>query len=189
MVLSTKRFVLSIDLCYFVLVFFSPFSIVITSLGEERVILVLFVHLFDLRLFGFVCFLFLLESRKGCGLWLWHSLDFSLTFLAPSCFLTITLLSVALPRIGLRLDSTHCLQMKAYHWFMLSSILLTSVSAKARRWPKTYFHLHSFRTCSTSIASMLKGLVWSLPAQSKLLRPCRAGQFTWPHFSWTGLVL
>ena len=47
-------------LCYFVLVFFSPFSIAITSLGEEReLILVLFVRLFDLRLFGFVCFLFL----------------------------------------------------------------------------------------------------------------------------------
>ena len=27
-----------------------------------------FVRMFDLRLFGFVCFLFLLVSRKGCGL-------------------------------------------------------------------------------------------------------------------------
>ena len=36
MVHSTRRFVLSIALCYFVLVFFNPFSIVITSLGEER---------------------------------------------------------------------------------------------------------------------------------------------------------
>ena len=44
--------------------------------------LVLFVGLFNLRLFGFVCFLFLLVSGKGCGLWLWHSLDFSLSFLA-----------------------------------------------------------------------------------------------------------
>ena len=35
---------------------------------------------FDLCLFGFVGFLFLLGSGKGCGLWLWHSLDFSLTF-------------------------------------------------------------------------------------------------------------
>ena len=32
---STRRFVLSFALCYFVLVFFSPFSIAITSLGEE----------------------------------------------------------------------------------------------------------------------------------------------------------
>ena len=36
MVYSTRRFVLCLSLCYFVLVFFSPFSIAITSLGEER---------------------------------------------------------------------------------------------------------------------------------------------------------
>ena len=43
-------------------------------------ILVLFVRLFGLCLFRFVGFLFLLGSGKDCGLWLWHSLDFSLTF-------------------------------------------------------------------------------------------------------------
>ena len=32
----TRRFVLCLTLCYFVLVFFSPFSIAFTSLGEER---------------------------------------------------------------------------------------------------------------------------------------------------------
>ena len=32
----TRRFALCLTLCYFVLVFFSLFSIVITSLGEER---------------------------------------------------------------------------------------------------------------------------------------------------------
>ena len=47
-------------------------------LGE--LFLVLFVRLFDLCLFGFVGFLLLLVSWKGCGLWLWHSLDFSFTF-------------------------------------------------------------------------------------------------------------
>ena len=36
MVYSTRRFALCLTLCHFVLVFFSPFSIVITSLGEER---------------------------------------------------------------------------------------------------------------------------------------------------------
>ena len=36
MVYSMRRFVLSLALCYFVLVFFSPFSIASTSLGEER---------------------------------------------------------------------------------------------------------------------------------------------------------
>ena len=37
-------------------------------LGKRELILVLFERLFDLRLFGFVCFLFLLVSGKGCGL-------------------------------------------------------------------------------------------------------------------------
>ena len=36
MVYSTRQFVLSLALCYFVLVFFSPFSIAISSLGEDR---------------------------------------------------------------------------------------------------------------------------------------------------------
>ena len=36
MVYSTRRFVLCLTLSHFVLVFFSPFSIAITSLGEER---------------------------------------------------------------------------------------------------------------------------------------------------------
>ena len=36
-------------------------------LGKRELILVQFVCLFDLRLFGFVCFLFLLVSGKGCG--------------------------------------------------------------------------------------------------------------------------
>ena len=36
MVYSTRRFVVCLFVSYFVLVFFSPFSIAITSLGEER---------------------------------------------------------------------------------------------------------------------------------------------------------
>ena len=64
-----RRFVLSLALCYCVFVFFSPFSFAITSLGEERANLgALFVRLFDLRLFGFVCILFLFVSGMGCGL-------------------------------------------------------------------------------------------------------------------------
>ena len=35
-VYSTKRFVVCLSMCHFVLVFFSPFCIAITSLGEER---------------------------------------------------------------------------------------------------------------------------------------------------------
>ena len=36
MVYSTRRFVLSLAMCYFVLAFFSPFSIAITWLEDER---------------------------------------------------------------------------------------------------------------------------------------------------------
>ena len=36
MVYCTRRFVVCLSVCHFVLVFFSPFSIAITSLGEER---------------------------------------------------------------------------------------------------------------------------------------------------------
>ena len=69
MIYPTWRFVLSLALCYFVLVFLSHFSIAITSLGIEReLILVLFARLFDLRLFNFVCFLFHFVSWTGCGL-------------------------------------------------------------------------------------------------------------------------
>ena len=34
--ISTRRFVVCLSVCHFVLVFFSPFSIAITSLGEKR---------------------------------------------------------------------------------------------------------------------------------------------------------
>ena len=67
-VYSTRRFVLCLTLCHFVLVFLSPFSIAITSIGEERANLSAFRTLFDLCLFGFVGFLFLLVSGKGCDL-------------------------------------------------------------------------------------------------------------------------
>ena len=56
-------------------------------LGKGELILVRFVCLNDLCLFGFVGFLFLLMSGKGCGLWLWHSLDFSLTFFLFGSFI------------------------------------------------------------------------------------------------------
>ena len=56
--------VVCLSVCHFVLVFFSPFSIAIPRLGKRELILVLF----DLCLFGFVGFLFLLGSGKGCDL-------------------------------------------------------------------------------------------------------------------------
>ena len=57
-----------LTLCYFVLVFFSPFSTATTLFGEERVNLSAFRTFDRLCLFGFVGFLFLLMSGKGCGL-------------------------------------------------------------------------------------------------------------------------
>ena len=69
--------------CDILFLFFFSVLIVLRlpRLGKRELILVLFVRLFDLCLFRFVGFLFLLGSGKGFGLWLWHSLDFSLTFL------------------------------------------------------------------------------------------------------------
>ena len=50
-------------LCFSVLL-----ALRLPRLGKRELILVLFVRLFDLCLFGVVCFLFLLVSGKGCGL-------------------------------------------------------------------------------------------------------------------------
>ena len=80
MVYSTRRFLVCLSVCYFVLYFSVLLVLRLPRLGKRELILVLFVRLFGLCLFGFVGFLFLMVSGKGCGLWLWHSLDFSLTF-------------------------------------------------------------------------------------------------------------
>ena len=58
MVYSARRFVSCLTLCYFVLVFSVPLALRLPHLGKRELILVLFVRLFDLRLFGFICFLF-----------------------------------------------------------------------------------------------------------------------------------
>ena len=50
-------------LCFLVLL-----ALRLPRLGKTELIFVLFVCLFDLCLFGFVGFLFLLVSGKGCGL-------------------------------------------------------------------------------------------------------------------------
>ena len=68
MVISTRRFVLSLALCYFVLVFFSPFSIAITSLGEERANLSAFRMFVRYALVWFC--LFPLPLRVWNGLWI-----------------------------------------------------------------------------------------------------------------------
>ena len=46
-VYSTRRFVVCLSVCHFVLVFFSPFSIAITSLGEERANLSAFSYVYS----------------------------------------------------------------------------------------------------------------------------------------------
>ena len=96
MVYFTRRFVVCLTLCYFVLVllffvfflfcfflffffcfflflffllfFFSPFSIAITSLGGERANLIAFRTFVRFVLVGFVGFLSLFVSGKGCDL-------------------------------------------------------------------------------------------------------------------------
>ena len=61
--------------------FFSSFSIVIISLGEERAgLCASCACLFTLHAVISVLFLHLLVSGVGCGLWLWHSLVFSINF-------------------------------------------------------------------------------------------------------------
>ena len=68
------RFILRGDLFYVLpcVILFLCFSVLLAlrlpRLGKRELTLVLFVRLIDLRLFGFVCFLFLLVSGKGCGL-------------------------------------------------------------------------------------------------------------------------
>ena len=65
---------------------FSPFSIEITSLGEERANLSAF-RTFDRFVLDWICrFPLPLDVWRGCGLWLWHSLDFSLTFFFSRVF-------------------------------------------------------------------------------------------------------
>ena len=66
---STRRFVLSLALCYFVLVFFLVLlALRLPRLRKRELSFMLFVRLFDVRLFGFVFFLFLFVSGMGYDL-------------------------------------------------------------------------------------------------------------------------
>ena len=80
-------FILRGDLFYVLpcVILFLCFSVLLPlqlpRLGKRELILVLFVCLFDLWLFGFVCFLFLLVSGKGCGLpWFNYWFSFTLAY-------------------------------------------------------------------------------------------------------------
>ena len=68
MVYSTRRFVVCLSVYHFVLVFFSPFSIAITSLGEERANLSVFRT--------FVRFVFVWICRFSLPLGVWEGLRF-----------------------------------------------------------------------------------------------------------------
>ena len=66
-VYSTRRFVVCVSVCHFVLVFFSPFSIAITSFGEERANLSAFRTFVRFVLVWICRFPLPLGSEKGCG--------------------------------------------------------------------------------------------------------------------------
>ena len=77
MVYSTRRFVVCLFMCHFVLVCFSPFSIAITSLGEER------ANLSAVR--TFVRFVLVWICRFPLPLGVWEGLRFVIVAL-PGLF-------------------------------------------------------------------------------------------------------
>ena len=77
MVYSTRRFVVCLSVCHFVLVFFSPFSFTITSLGEER------ANLGAFR--AFVRFVLVWICRFPLPLGVWEGLRFVIVAL-PGLF-------------------------------------------------------------------------------------------------------
>ena len=77
LIYSTRRFVLCLTMCQFVLVFFSPFCIAITSLGEERANLS--------ALSTFVRFVLVWNCRFPLPLGAWEGLRFVIVAL-PGLF-------------------------------------------------------------------------------------------------------
>ena len=86
-VYSTRRFVVCLSLCHFVLVFFSPFSIEITSLGEVRANLSAFRT--------FVRFVLVWICRFPLPLGVWDGLRFVIVAL-PGLFSYLFLLPFSL---------------------------------------------------------------------------------------------
>ena len=85
MVYSARRFVVCLTLCHFVLVFFSPFSIAITSLGEERANLSAF-RTFDRFVLVWIC-------RFSLPLDVWEGLRFVIVAL-PGLFSYLSVLLI-----------------------------------------------------------------------------------------------
>ena len=116
MVDSTRRFILSLALC-FVLVFFSPFSIAITTLGKER------AGLCILR--AFVCFarvgLCLFSLPLGVGEWL------QLVIVALIGLFILPLLQKWLPSDKMLIDE-ECIQL--FKTKLLTRIFLRAICFK-----------------------------------------------------------
>ena len=96
MVYSTRRFVVCLTMCHFDLVFFSPFSIAITSLREERDNLSAFST--------FVRFVLVWICRFPLPLGVWEGLRFVI---------------VALPGLFSYLFLARALPMASQHWVWL----------------------------------------------------------------------
>ena len=90
MVYSTRRFVVCLSMCHFVLLFFSPFSNAITSLGEERANLSAF-RTFPVLVLLFVALWFIL---RGDLLYVFPCVILFLCFFSPFS-IAITSLGVA----------------------------------------------------------------------------------------------
>ena len=91
MVYSTRRFVLCLTLCYFVLVIFSHFNIAITSLGEDRANLSAFRT--------FVRFVLVCFCRFPLPLGVWEGLPFVIVAL-PGLFSYLFVCSLELNRFN-----------------------------------------------------------------------------------------
>ena len=135
MVYSTRRFVLCLTLCYFVLVFLC-FSLLLTlrlpRLEKRELILVLFVRLFDLCLFGFIGFLFLL---------VW-------TFLLPFSILTSCPYKACLISRWLRNNSVPSTKRQLRLFYCICS---------QKQWGTySYMRQHTFKTvCASAVWSSI----------------------------------
>ena len=98
MVYSTRQFVVCLSVCHFVLVFFSPFSIAITSLGEKKVNLSAFRT--------FVRFVLAWTCRFSLPLGVWEGLRFVIVAL-PGLFSYPLPGIIVLQELSLRLSIFH----------------------------------------------------------------------------------
>ena len=104
MVYSTRRFVVCLSVCHFVLVFFCPFSIAITSLGEER------ANLSAFR--AFVRFVLVWICRFPLPLGVWEVLRFVIVAL-PGLFSYLFLVNI-LRKYNLHVSSKALFILVAY---------------------------------------------------------------------------